>query len=105
LAQEILKLQGIYKTYSNGVKALVNVDLDVMQGEIHGLLGENGAGKTTLMKVIYGIANKDKGKIFIMGKEVEIRNPRDAIRNGIGMVPPFINPHPPCLYVGEYLSS
>jgi len=39
------------------------------------------------MKVIYGIANKDKGKIFIMGKEVEIRNPRDAIRNGIGMVP------------------
>jgi len=87
LAQEILKLQGIYKTYSNGVKALVNVDLDVMQGEIHGLLGENGAGKTTLMKVIYGIANKDKGKIFIMGKEVEIRNPRDAIRNGIGMVP------------------
>lgn len=57
------------------------------------------------MKVIYGIANKDKGKIFIMGKEVEIRNPRDAIRNGIGMVPPFINPHPPCLYVGEYLSS
>ncbi len=44
------------------------------------MLGENGAGKTTLMNILHGLYRKDKGKIIINGREVEISSPRDAIR-------------------------
>ena len=54
--------------------------------EIHVLLGENGAGKTTLMNILYGIYTQDEGDIFINGSKIKIKNPKDAISNGIGMV-------------------
>ncbi len=69
-----------------GKPANSKVNLSVEQGEIHALLGENGAGKTTLMNILYGLYQSDSGSIELSGREVSIRNPKDAIDNRIGMV-------------------
>ncbi|RVU55390.1 ABC transporter ATP-binding protein [Anaerosphaera multitolerans] len=63
-----------------------NITLEVKKGEIHALLGENGAGKSTLMNILYGIYSKTSGEIFINGNLVEINEPNDAIKLGLGMV-------------------
>ena len=84
-----VRMQGITKTFGSkaiAVKANTNVDLDVYKGEILSLLGENGSGKTTLMNMLAGIYYPDSGSILIDGREVSIRSPHDAQKNGIGMV-------------------
>ena len=79
-------MKGIVKQFP-GVLALDHVDFEVKAGEIHGLLGENGAGKTTLMSILYGIYRADTGEIYIHGRKVSIKSPKDAIALGIGIVP------------------
>jgi len=69
-----------------GVIANDHINLTVYAGEIHALLGENGAGKSTLMNILYGLYQPDEGEIFIWGKKVKIRSPKDALKLGIGMV-------------------
>ena len=80
-----LSLRGVTKQYP-GVLANDHVDLDVLPGEIHAVLGENGAGKSTLMKIIYGVARPDAGAIRWEGEPVHIANPAQARKLGIGMV-------------------
>lgn len=80
-----LELIGVTKSYP-GVVANKDVDLRVMPGEIHALLGENGAGKSTLVKFIYGVQKADAGRTLWEGKDVRIANPAAARRFGIGMV-------------------
>ena len=80
-----LKLSGITKAYPT-VVANAGIDLTVLAGEIHAVLGENGAGKSTLMKIIYGAVKPDAGTIAWEGKPVTIANPARARRLGIGMV-------------------
>ncbi|MGB3919050.1 MULTISPECIES: ABC transporter ATP-binding protein [Thiothrix] len=80
-----LELRGISKIYPS-VIANQDVDLKVMPGEIHALLGENGAGKSTLMKVVYGVTKADAGEVFWDGKPVQIHSPAQARSLGIGMV-------------------
>jgi len=76
---------GITKRFP-GVLANDNVNLLVKKGEIHAVVGENGAGKTTLMNQLYGLLKPDSGKIYVFGKELYLKGPRDAIDVGIGMV-------------------
>ncbi len=80
-----LEMKRISKEFP-GVLANDCIDFNLNPGEIHALLGENGAGKTTLMNILYGICQADGGEIWIRGKKVTIRSPKDAITLGIGMV-------------------
>lgn len=80
-----IEMKGISKTFG-AVRANENVDLTVLPGEIHALLGENGAGKSTLMNMLSGIYQPDGGTISIYGKEVRFHSPKDSIRMGIGMI-------------------
>ena len=82
----VLRFVGVNKAFA-GVQALANVNLDVMGGEVHALLGENGAGKSTLMKILFGVYTRDSGDILIEGKaNLFIADPRDALAKGIGLV-------------------
>lgn len=83
--EKVIEMKGITKIFP-GTIANENVDFTLLKSETHVLLGENGAGKTTLMNVLYGLYQPEKGKIFVKGKEVNITNPNDAIKLGIGMV-------------------
>jgi len=69
-----------------GVLANDHVTIRIKKGEIHAIVGENGAGKSTLMNQLYGLYHPDEGDILINGKKVTIKGPKDAIKNGIGMV-------------------
>lgn len=80
-----VEMMGISKFFAT-TRALCNADLNVRKGTIHALLGENGAGKSTLMKVLYGLHHADTGQIKVNGQVVKIRNPKEAIELGIGMV-------------------
>lgn len=80
-----VELIGITKAFS-GIKANDDITLRLKKGEIHALLGENGAGKSTLMSILFGMYEKDSGKILVDGKEVNIKDPNDANKYGIGMV-------------------
>ena len=81
----LLRLRGITKVYP-AVVANDAVDLEVMPGEIHAVLGENGAGKSTLMKVIYGSVRPDAGTMEWNGAPLTISSPAQAREVGIGMV-------------------
>ncbi len=84
-SQPRLQLLGISKIYPS-VVANAEVNLTVMPGEIHAVLGENGAGKSTLMKIIYGVTRPDAGEILWEGRRVTIPSPSAARKLGIGMV-------------------
>ena len=81
----LLEMKNISKSFP-GVRALDNVSLSVRGGSVHALMGENGAGKSTLMKCLFGIYSKDSGEIFLDGKAVSFKNPKDALEHGVAMV-------------------
>ena len=86
MAQDILlKLEGITKQFP-GVKALDSVDLEVLRGEVHAIVGENGAGKSTLIKIIAGAYRKDAGKLFFDGEEIENITPQMSLKKGISVI-------------------
>lgn len=85
MAAYILEMNHITKRFGSLV-ANEDVTLRVEKGEVHALLGENGAGKSTLMNCLYGLYGEYDGDIRFDGKSVQIRDPKQAIALGIGMV-------------------
>lgn len=88
--KKILRAEKISKFF-NKTQALDNIDFELLEGEIHGLIGANGSGKSTLMNIIFGSKQiRDTGgydgQIYIDEKEVFINNNEDSKKNGIGMV-------------------
>ncbi len=80
-----LETLGMTKTFGR-FTALDDVSIKVPAGTFHALLGENGAGKSTLVKCVMGFYTPDRGRLLLDGREVEVRNPRDAQALGVGMV-------------------
>jgi ribose transport system ATP-binding protein/inositol transport system ATP-binding protein len=85
MSEPLLKMRNIHKRFP-GVHALKGVQLDIMAGEVHALLGENGAGKSTLIKVLAGIHQPDEGEIIHRGKPCEINSVFDSQAKGISVI-------------------
>jgi ABC-2 type transport system ATP-binding protein len=81
----VVSIHGLEKTYDSGLRALVDVDLEIRRGEIFALLGPNGAGKTTLISIVCGIVNATAGSVTIDGHDI-VRDFR-AARSLVGLVP------------------
>lgn len=79
-----VRMTGISKHFG-GVKALDNVDFEVLEGEIHALLGGNGAGKSTLLKVLNGVHIPTAGTIEVAGVPLTNHTPAASRAAGISM--------------------
>lgn len=81
----ILSLRGIRKSYG-AVNAVIDVDLDIMRGEVLAICGDNGAGKSSLIKIISGAEEPTNGQICFNGKDVSFRSPSDALEKGVATI-------------------
>jgi ribose transport system ATP-binding protein len=86
----LLSTQAICKEFS-GVPVLKDIDLEIVRGEVLGIIGENGAGKSTLMKILGGIYTATSGQVIFEGHPVQIREPADAKKLGISLIPQEFN--------------
>ena len=82
IGEEILRVEGLNRT-----GFFKDVSFAVHKGEILGLTGLVGARRTEVVQTLFGVEKLASGKIFLEGKEVKIKNPSDAIRQGIGLLP------------------
>jgi ABC-type branched-subunit amino acid transport system ATPase component len=82
-APVLLSCRGIVKRFG-GIHAVDEVDLDLRQGEILGLIGQNGAGKTTLFDCISGFLPIDAGRVELRGRDVTQWAPHERARAGLG---------------------
>lgn len=85
MTKKVIEMLNITKTFP-GVIANENVTITLHKGEILALLGENGAGKSTLMSILFGLYEPDSGEILVNDKPVNIKDPNEATKYGIGMV-------------------
>ena len=82
--EPILSIQGVSKTYANGVRALNNISLTIPSG-MYGLLGPNGAGKSTLMRTLATLQDPDEGEIMFEGLSVD--GHKSIVRQNLGYLP------------------
>lgn len=81
----LVQMRGISKHFG-GLQALRNVNFEIRQGEVLGLVGDNGAGKSTLMKILTGAYHPDEGSIHFNGRPVQLHRPQDSRNLGIEMI-------------------
>lgn len=93
MSEYILELKNITKIFP-GVKALNNVQFQLKPGEIHALMGENGAGKSTFIKVITGVHKAEEGEMYLDGKPVDFKGPKDAQAAGIAAIYQHVTAYP-----------
>jgi ABC-type sugar transport system ATPase subunit len=84
-AVPLLEARGVTRRYGN-VAALSGVDLQVMPGEVVGVVGDNGAGKSTLMKILCGAVQPTSGQLLVNGEPATFRSPKDSRQRGIEVV-------------------
>ncbi len=82
IGEEVLRVENL-----NAGKMVQDISFSVRAGEIVGFSGLVGSGRTEIMKVLFGADKKTSGKVTYFGKEVNFRNPKEAIQNGFGMLP------------------
>jgi D-xylose transport system ATP-binding protein len=85
MRKTILKVDGVSKNFGS-VVALQDINLEVYEDEVVGLVGDNGAGKSTLIKILSGNFPPDQGEIYLEDRKVHFRNPSDARAAGIETV-------------------
>jgi len=87
-------MQGVRKAFG-AIQALDGVDLEILPGEVHALIGENGAGKSTLMKVLSGAHEADEGELQLAGADYRPAGPLHARQHGVAMIYQELNlaPH------------
>jgi ribose transport system ATP-binding protein len=81
----VLEVSHLSKSFP-GVRALEDVSLRVLRGQVHAIVGENGAGKSTLIKILTGVYGKDRGEIYLDGHTVVIDNPATALGLGLAAI-------------------
>ncbi len=81
----LLEVEGLTRSFGK-VSAIEGISMSVRAGEVMCVLGDNGAGKSTLIKTLSGVHLPDKGRMLLSGREVRLRSPRDARRQGIATV-------------------
>jgi len=89
-SEYLLEVSDVRKEFP-GVVALDDVQLKLRRGTVHALMGENGAGKSTLMKILAGIYTPDSGSFKLRGVDIRLKNPLDALQNGIAMIHQELN--------------
>src|SRR4029079_4813654 len=87
----MLRIANLSKTYSNGVRALRDVTLDIPRG-MFGLLGPNGAGKSTLMRTIATLQDPDSGTVTLDG--LDVLRQKDEVRKSLGYLPQEFGVYP-----------
>src|SRR5687768_9512075 len=91
-----LHIQGVSKTYANGVQALKDVTLTIPAG-MYGLLGPNGAGKSTLMRIVATLQEADAGSVSLTGADgtaIDVLNQQDEVRKTLGYLPQEFGVYP-----------
>ncbi len=104
-----ITMENIHKAFGTN-QVLTGVDFDLLDGEVHALMGENGAGKSTMMNVLTGLHARDKGTITIDGKETYFKNPKEAEQSGITFIHQELNIWPDMtvlenLFIGKELMN
>ncbi|SDW69208.1 sugar ABC transporter ATP-binding protein [Paenibacillus sp. PDC88] len=104
-----IQMKGIHKAFGTN-QVLTGVDFDLVEGEVHALMGENGAGKSTLMNILIGLHPRNEGTILIDGKETYFSNPKEAEQFGIAFIHQELNIWPDMtvlenLFIGKELTS
>jgi ABC-2 type transport system ATP-binding protein len=84
-----LSVKGLSKVYENGGQALIDITLDVKEGQFLALLGKNGAGKTTFVEILSSLTQKTSGEVLIRGKDLEKDN--NSVKSLVGIVPQEFN--------------
>lgn len=90
MSEVLLETREISKDFSS-VYVLNKVNVQVIRGEVLGIIGENGAGKSTLMKILSGVYTSTSGEVLFEGEVVDIQEPLDAKRLGISLIPQEFN--------------
>lgn len=84
-AERLLEVRGVSKAFGP-TEALVDVDFDLLAGEVHALVGQNGSGKSTLVKILAGVHDPDGGSVLVEGEEFDPRRPGEARLRGLRFV-------------------
>lgn len=85
MSEYIVEMKNIVKQFGD-VTAISEGQFNLIEGEIHSLIGENGAGKSTLMKLLFGMYEITDGEMYFQGEKLENHTTKNAIDLGIGMV-------------------
>ncbi len=88
--QPLLRVEGLGKSFP-GVRALHNLEFDILPGEVHALVGQNGAGKSTFIKILTGRYRSDTGSIFVDGEPVDINDVAAARDSRIAVIHQDLN--------------